>query len=410
MGHSMTIQTSVTTVSLTVDNPVAHPEDILALYEWHSSYRVGSRWESDLLLSVAIDTCGLMIKQTQQFLAQLGIPHASRQTLFKTQREVIAPVVERLVEEELSAVVRETNAKASAKVQIDEQHSRPQKSAATIGAAPFVTATAINEEELVVAVAHEDATGNKKGAVKRVQRALFVMLASLTTVLNDCVTDACSSAHTTMQEVFSGTIHEGCYQNYDLWHFLKGFLSEIVALVCTRTAKYARTFKYPQLRKLYNDGKITSNKLKSWWINISTQVANLTTLNDDQKVAAFEYMWRGAARHYGLTGADKIAFEAWAETKISSVPFFIHGLTTSQTESLHALNNKYAPKGRIRSFRVYKMRKSIAILHWNELKRARKARRQSFLDDLNDWDDDAESFQLKLRRNIALAAIKKCSA
>lgn len=142
-------------------HPVAHPQDVLALYEWNSSYKVGSRWESDLLLSSAIDTCGLMFAQTEQFLAQLGIPHASRQTLFKTQRKVIAPVVVKLGGEELAAVVHQTNAKASAKVQIDEQHSRPQKSAATIGAAPFVTATAINDDELIVSVTHEDATDNK---------------------------------------------------------------------------------------------------------------------------------------------------------------------------------------------------------------------------------------------------------
>ncbi len=129
----------MTKVSLTV----ADPEAVMALYEWYSSYKVGSRWESDLLLSTAIDTCGLMVTQAQQFLGELGVPHASRQTLIKTQRDVIAPVVEKLAQAELATVVRETNAKAGVKVQIDEQHSRPQKSAATIGAAPFVTATAI---------------------------------------------------------------------------------------------------------------------------------------------------------------------------------------------------------------------------------------------------------------------------
>src|SRR5215207_2346852 len=227
MGHSPTTQTSVTHISLTVTDS----EAILALYEWYSSYRIGWRWESDLLLSVAIDTCGLMIAQAQQFLSVLGTPHASRQTLFKTQRKVIAPVVDKLADAELAAVVQETNAKTSAKIQIDEQHSRPQKSAATLGAAPFVTATAITDDELIVAVAHEDATGNKGGAVKRVQRALFDKLrADLTSPLSDCVTDACSSAHTTMQEVFAGSIHANCYQSYDLWHFLKEFFAEISAL------------------------------------------------------------------------------------------------------------------------------------------------------------------------------------
>jgi hypothetical protein len=377
----------------------------MALYEWYSSYKIGARWESDLLLSTAIDTCGLMVTQAQQFLGELGVPLASRQTLVKTQRDIIAPVVEKLAAEELAAVVRETNAKPSAKVQIDEQHSRPQKSAATIGAAPFVTATAINDDELIVAIAHEDAAENKGGAVKRVQRALFDKLKALKSPLSDCVTDACSSAHTTMQEVFAGSIHADCYQSHDLWHFLKDFLSEISALVSTRTAKYARTFKYLQLRALYDEGKITVNKLKSWWYNLSTKVAEMTELNDDQKVAYFEEKWRGAADHYGLTGTDKAAFEEWAATKISSIPYFIHGLTTSQTESLHALNNKYAIKGKIRSFLMYTMRKNIALLHWNELKWARMRSKQGSADDLDDWGDAAAPITLSFRRKIALLVL-----
>jgi hypothetical protein len=377
----------------------------MALYEWYSSYKVGARWESDLLLSTAIDTCGLMVTQAQQFLGELGVPLASRQTLFKTQRDIIAPVVEKLAKAELTAVVRETNAKPSAKVQIDEQHSRPQKSAATIGAAPFVTATAINDAELIVAIAHEDAAQNKGGAVKRVQRALFGKLKTLKSPISDLVTDACSSAHTTMQEVFAGSIHAKCYQSYDLWHFLRDFLAEILALVSTRTKKFARTFKYTQLRALYDEGTITANKLKSWWINIAKQVAELKVLNDEQKIVAFEYMWRGAARHYGLTGEDRAAFEAWAETKISSIPYFIHGLTTSQTESLHALNNKYAIKGKIRSFLLYTMRKNIALLHWNELKRARARAKLGCSDDLDEWDEALAPIALTFRRNIALSVI-----
>jgi len=39
----------------------ADPEAVLTLYEWYSSYKVGGLWESDLLLSGAIDTCGLMV-------------------------------------------------------------------------------------------------------------------------------------------------------------------------------------------------------------------------------------------------------------------------------------------------------------------------------------------------------------
>jgi len=141
-------------------------------------------------------------------------------------------------------------------------------------------------------------------------------------------------------------------------------------------------------------------------LNIAKQVAELKVLNDEQKVAAFEYMWRGTARHYSLTGEDRVAFEAWAETKISSIPYFIHGLTTSQTESLHSLNNKYAMKGKIRSFLLYTMRKNIALLHWNELKRARARAKLGSTDDLDEWDEAPAPIALTFRRNIALSVIR----
>jgi hypothetical protein len=350
-----------------------------------------------------------MITQTQQFLGHLGVPHASRQTLFKVQRDLIAPVVDELAEAELAEVLRESNSKDAAKVQMDEQHSRPQKSAATIGAAPFVTATAINDDELIIAIAHEDASNNKGGAVKRVQRAVFEKLnKGLTVPLSDVVTDSCSSAHTTMKEVFDGSIHETAYLSHDLWHETKSYEPELSSLRSTRTAKYARAYKYPMLLKLFEEGKMSANKLKSWWVNLSTLVAQLTTLSDQQKIAAFEYMWRGSgdhyARKYGLMGADKDAFEDWLETKISSVPFFIHGLTTSQGESLHSLNNKYAIKGKIRSFLLYKMRKNIALLHWNELKRVRQ---RGKTDGLDDWDDDSLPITISFRRSIALKVISR---
>lgn len=108
---------------------------------------------------------------------------------------------------------------------------------------------------------------------------------------------------------------------------------------------------------------------------------------------------------YGLTGADRAALDSWAKIKIRYIPYFIHGLTTSQTESLHGLNNKYAPKGKIRSFKLYKMRKNIALLHWNELKRARSRAKSAAADNVDEWDEAAAPIALSFRRNIALSVI-----
>jgi hypothetical protein len=87
------------------------------------------------------------------------------------------------------------------------------------------------------------------------------------------------------------------------------------------------------------------------------------------------------------------------------VPFFIHGLSTSLTESLHALNNKYAIKGKIRSFVVYVLRKNIALLHWNELKRAQRA-----MASVEDEDEDNNAIKLSFRRKIAVAVIKSVAS
>lgn len=307
MGHSRTTETSVTKISLTVPDE----KDVLALYEWYSSYRVGARWESDLLLSIGIDTCGLLVTQTMQFLDTLGIPHASRQTLTKTQKNVIAPVVNNLAAAELASVVKETNAKDHVKIQTDEQFSRNYTNVATIGLAPFVSATALQQDGLITAVVHEDASDESKtrgtGAVKRAQITLFSSLAQLfTSPITDVVTDACSTGDMVMREAFEKYLqHKNAYHSHDLWHALKEFLDELNKLKDTRVAKWARDFKYLQLRKLMEDGTITVNKIKSWWVNVMAQISKMDA-SDAEKIAEFERRWRGMSTHYGLTGDDKV--------------------------------------------------------------------------------------------------------
>jgi hypothetical protein len=290
------------------------------LYEWQSSYKIGKRWESDVLFSVAIDTCGLMIAQVQQFFDVIGIRQPSRTTLFNNQLNLLVPVVAKVTKDELNQVVKMVNKLPSVKIQFDEQHSRPQKSAASIGAAPFVSASALTQDGFVLAVAHEDASKDKLlkgGMVKRSQTALFTTLKKVVKKpIVDIVSDACSSAHTTIKEVFSRSIHESARLSYDLWHELKGYDAELRSLYCTRMKKYSREFKYPQLRDFFetidhetNTFKMSAAKLKSWWINLAKQVAE-TPLNDEQRIAGFEYLWRQTAQHYsykyGLNGDDKV--------------------------------------------------------------------------------------------------------
>jgi hypothetical protein len=396
----------VTTVNFSVEDSV----DVLALYEWYSSYQVGARWESDLLLSVGIDTCGLLVTQTMQFLDTLGIPHASRQTLTKTQKKVIAPIVNKLADADLAYVTNYTNTKDHVQIQTDEQHSRNYTNVATIGLAPFVSATALQQDGLITAIAHEDASDKTKtrgtGAVKRAQITLFSTLAKLfTSPITDVVTDACSTGDMVMRETFEKyPQHKNAYHSHDLWHALKEFEDELNAVKNTRPAKWAREFKYLQLRKFFEDGTITINKLKSWWVNVMAQIAKMDA-SDGDKIAEFEQRWRGMSTHYGLTGVDKDAFDTWAETKVKNIPFFIRGLSTSLTESLHHLNNKYAIKGMMRSFWLYSMRKNIAQLHWNQLRRIklRKGEDDVAEDELN---DPQERVELTFRRDIALAVIK----
>jgi hypothetical protein len=71
------------------------------------------------------------------------------------------------------------------------------------------------------------------------------------------------------------------------------------------------------------------------------------------------------------------------------------------TESLHSVNNKYAIKGHIRSFDIYVMRKNIALLHWNNLKRIQISSPAQL--DREEWPDD-----LTFRRDIVLKTIHYC--
>ncbi len=214
---------------------------------------------------------------------------------------------------ELATVVKETNAKDHVKIQTDEQHSRNYTNVATIGLAPFVTATALQQDGLITAVAHEDASDKNKtrgnGAVKRAQTQLFETLArKFTTPITDVVTDACSTADVVMRQAFEKyLLHKKAYHSHDLWHALKEFLDELNKLKDTRVAKWAREFKYLQLRKFMEEGTITVNKIKSWWVNVMAQIAKMDA-SDAEKIAEFERKWRGMSTHYGVTGDDKVPF------------------------------------------------------------------------------------------------------
>ncbi len=90
---------------------------------------------------------------------------------------------------------------------------------------------------------------------------------------------------------------------------------------------------------------------------------------------------------------------------MKNIPFFIRGLSTSLTESLHHLNNKYATKGMMRSFWLYSMRKNIALLHWNQVRRI-KLRKGEDEDKEDELEDPQERVELTFRRDIARAVIK----
>lgn len=68
---------------------------------------------------------------------------------------------------------------------------------------------------------------------------------------------------------------------------------------------------------------------------------------------------------------------------------------------------QYAIKGKIRSFLLYIMRKNIALLHWNALKRARARAKQGSADYLDMSDEAAAPIALSFRRNIALSVINR---
>lgn len=48
--------------------------------------------------------------------------------------------------------------------------------------------------------------------------------------------------------------------------------------------------------------------------------------------------------------------------------YFLNGTTTSYGESFHSICNLYYPKGSTVAFKTYKMKKTFAALHWQELR------------------------------------------
>ena len=66
-----------------------------------------------------------------------------------------------------------------------------------------------------------------------------------------------------------------------------------------------------------------------------------------------------------LRDDEIVALKNWVGSQLKDVDGYLKGLRTNFTEAFHSLSNKYYRKGVPLSFCHYKLRKSLAVLHWN---------------------------------------------
>jgi hypothetical protein len=67
-----------------------------------------------------------------------------------------------------------------------------------------------------------------------------------------------------------------------------------------------------------------------------------------------------------IDSAEYKSILEWMEEWIEDAELYVHAKRTAHAESFHSLAIKYYPKGVRWCFNTYKMRKNLALIHWNE--------------------------------------------
>lgn len=316
-------------------------------------------FEINKLIPSAAALCGLEMKRVSEFLGTVDVLCPSRSVMYRTETQLAQTIIA-VGDAEMNKQIALANQRPEGIViAIDEQHSRSQRAGKR---APYCSAVFIDDSNgKVVTLAHASNEEAKRLNVKCLAKASRVTgLKTIAAKLNKIdmiVVDGCAASENDLNDhVRSVRRHHDCRLNKDLWHKAKSLGKAWFRLT---TKKVSRgKLMYPNL------ARIPVKTVKRHW----TYCAQ----NCEENVDRFQALWLERIDHWNIDlelpedGEEYLALTQFIEQYIKHINQYISAKYTSNTESFHHVANKYCSKGLWRSFNVYKARKTLAALDWNE--------------------------------------------
>jgi hypothetical protein len=300
-------------------------------------------------------------------LDTIGVAIPGRTMLHDVQKE-IQPIIKTLVDEELSAAIRAENSYTArffqfgptgSVVQLDEQHSRPQRAG---NRAPYCSCVFMNESGKILHISHATKHTNTdlsiKCLAKKSRDAGLTYISSKLLKIRMIVTDSCASAEKSALDIVAPK-HSRFEHSFDLWHRAKKLGKTYLALISKRTKS-----RGPLLCPIMAD-KVPPYKIKRHFTYCCEKSAGSVTKLKRLWINGFVDHW--APKHNIMIDTDEYnAILTWMKDNIEDAKMYVSAKSTACTESFHNLASKYCPKGFSWSFDNYKTRKNLAVLQWNE--------------------------------------------
>lgn len=203
-------------------------------------------------------------------------------------------------------------------------------------------------------------------------------------IVDDGCASFAKSFHDTIAPDYPDAKEQTC-----VWHETKNLVSKSEFDKLSSRTVVRGPFKFPILQKLIDTDVLTLDMAKrhfEWSVRHAD--CNVNALKDNLVYLIFSfhdyfinliYISRNKGLEYLLKGvdlpektADYRAFRAFLEGCVSDDKRLERILLykfTSFNESFHALCNKYCPKSEYVGYAAYCRRKTLARLHWNQVRR-----------------------------------------
>ena len=245
-------------------------------------------------------------------------------------------------------------------IAMDEQHSRSQRA---YGIAPHCSAVVMSHTtNKILSLNHADEEETKKLHIKCKAKASRILsfkdIADKLDCISYVVVDGCASVENSVKKyINSRSKHNNVMIKKDLWHKCKLIGKDWKSKTNERTKLYG-PYKYPTLQT------ISSDKIKRHF----SYCSEICGGSKDK----FIEVWNGGIEHFMKKkeirhqSEEAEILKKFFEKHVDDIEYYDLAYRTFQCESFHHLTTKYCPKGVSFSFNIYKMRKSLAALDWNE--------------------------------------------